>query len=339
MKKIQVVALSAVVALGAFFTSCEGNMTTNVPLKSEVDSLSYAFGGAYYEQALSSILSRQGIITDTTTLKMSYMSMINAETDEQKKTALQKELKSKMDSIANANQKNLAAFLKGLNEAFNAPQSQSAYFAGIQWGGELSKQVEGLTEYAYGPDSSEKLNKSAIMAAILSSAKKQKLAIAEPSIEFNMMMEKKQAEKMKDQYKDNLEAGEKFLAENKTKEGVVTLPSGLQYKVIKEGNGPKPTASDIVEVHYHGTLIDGTVFDSSVDRNKTQTFGVSGVIKGWIEALQLMPVGSKWTLYVPQELAYGSQDRGTIKPFSALVFDVELLDIKKSDAQAPAAAK
>lgn len=123
-------------------------------------------------------------------------------------------------------------------------------------------------------------------------------------------------------------AGEAFLAENKKKPGVVVLPSGLQYLVLKEGTGNKPTTSDTVKVHYHGTLIDGTVFDSSVDRGEPITLPVNGVIPGWTEALQLMPVGSKWRLFIPSDLAYGDRDAGDkIKGGSTLIFDVELLEI------------
>ena len=123
--------------------------------------------------------------------------------------------------------------------------------------------------------------------------------------------------------------GEKFLAENKTKEGVKVTDSGLQYIVMKEGSGEKPTASSTVKVHYHGTLIDGTVFDSSVDRGEPTQFGVGQVIKGWTEGLQLMPVGSKYKFFIPQDLAYGAFPRqgGVIKPFAPLVFEVELLEI------------
>ncbi len=128
----------------------------------------------------------------------------------------------------------------------------------------------------------------------------------------------------------NLEEGKAFLAANAENEGVVTLPSGLQYKIVKEGNGAIPTAADKVKTHYHGMLIDGTVFDSSVERGEPITFPVGGVIKGWQEALQLMPVGSKWQVYIPSELAYGARGAGeAIKPNATLVFDVELLDIEK----------
>lgn len=127
------------------------------------------------------------------------------------------------------------------------------------------------------------------------------------------------------------EEGEKFLAENKTKDGVITTESGLQYKVEKEGTGAKPTASDQVKVHYTGTLLDGTKFDSSVDRGEPAVFGVGQVIKGWTEILQIMPVGSKYVIWVPSDLAYGEHGTRGIKPNSVLKFEVELLDIVKDD--------
>jgi FKBP-type peptidyl-prolyl cis-trans isomerase FklB len=126
----------------------------------------------------------------------------------------------------------------------------------------------------------------------------------------------------------NLEEGLKFLAENRKNQDVVELPSGLQYQVLKEGNGEIPTATDQVKCHYHGTLIDGTVFDSSVERKQPAVFPVNGVIQGWVEALQLMSTGSKWRLFIPSELAYGSNGAGAaIGPNSTLIFDVELLKI------------
>ncbi|WP_319231510.1 FKBP-type peptidyl-prolyl cis-trans isomerase [Draconibacterium orientale] len=128
----------------------------------------------------------------------------------------------------------------------------------------------------------------------------------------------------------NLEEGNKFLEENKAREGVTTTESGLQYEVLTEGTGEKPTATDKVRVHYHGTLIDGTVFDSSVDRGEPAVFGVNQVISGWTEALQLMPVGSKWKVFIPSDLAYGPRGAGAdIGPNAALVFEVELLEIVK----------
>lgn len=130
-------------------------------------------------------------------------------------------------------------------------------------------------------------------------------------------------------YGNNKEEGEKFLAENALREGVITTASGLQYEVIKMGKGKKPVATDNVKVHYHGTLTNGTVFDSSVDRNEPITFGLTQVIAGWTEGLQLMPVGSKFKFYIPQQLGYGSQQAGSIPPYSTLIFEVELLGIEK----------
>lgn len=130
----------------------------------------------------------------------------------------------------------------------------------------------------------------------------------------------------------NLEEGNAFLEKNKAREGVVTTDSGLQYEILKEGDGPKPKATDKVKVNYHGTLIDGTVFDSSVDRGEPVTFAVNQVIPGWTEALQLMPVGSKWKLYIPANLAYGERGAGKdIGPNETLIFEVELLGIVNDD--------
>jgi FKBP-type peptidyl-prolyl cis-trans isomerase FklB len=135
----------------------------------------------------------------------------------------------------------------------------------------------------------------------------------------------------------NKKAGDDFLAQNKAKEGVVALPDGLQYKILKEGTGPKPSATDSVVCNYRGTLLDGTEFDSSYKRGQPATFPVSGVIKGWTEAVQLMPVGSKWQLFIPAELAYGARGAGQeIGPNATLIFEVELLSIQnKAAAQAP----
>ena len=130
--------------------------------------------------------------------------------------------------------------------------------------------------------------------------------------------------------KSELQSGKDFFAENSKRKDVVTLASGLQYEIITEGNGPKPGPTDKVKTHYHGTLLNGTVFDSSVERGTPLSFPVNRVIKGWTEALQLMPVGSKWKLYIPSHLAYGERGAGAkIKPNAALIFEVELLDIEK----------
>ena len=146
--------------------------------------------------------------------------------------------------------------------------------------------------------------------------------------EANQIIESFVAGSQQGDGKKNLEEGLAFLAENKKKPGVIELPSGLQYEILKEGEGEIPLATDEVRCHYHGTLIDGNVFDSSVQRGQPADFPVGGVIQGWVEALQLMPIGSKWKLYIPSDLAYGQRGAGgAIGPNTALIFEVELLEI------------
>lgn len=155
---------------------------------------------------------------------------------------------------------------------------------------------------------------------------------------FQTEMRKRQMEKMQAVSDANKKQGEEFLAANKAKDGVVTLPSGLQYKILKQGTGPKPTATDSVECNYRGTLINGTEFDSSYKRGQPATFAVGGVIKGWTEALQLMPVGSKWQIFIPADLAYGTRGQGpAIGPNATLIFDLDLISIQdKSKPAEPA---
>jgi FKBP-type peptidyl-prolyl cis-trans isomerase FklB len=146
--------------------------------------------------------------------------------------------------------------------------------------------------------------------------------------EANKILESFMAKASNKEASQNLESGLEFLAKNREEDGIVELPSGLQYHVLEEGDGELPSLEDEVKCHYHGSLIDGTVFDSSVERGQPAVFPVNGVIQGWVEALQLMPVGSKWRLYVPPELGYGEQGAGgVIGPNATLVFDVELLEI------------
>ena len=197
------------------------------------------------------------------------------------------------------------------------PMDKISYFIGLQIGSQFQGQDfafdaaalnEGLKDSMSGKQ--PKYSRDELMAAM-------------GAFEAKMQA---QADKMAQVAK---EAGEKFLADNAKREGVVTTPSGLQYEIIKKAEGNKPAATDQVKVHYHGTLVDGKVFDSSVDRGEPVTFPVQGVIKGWVEALQLMPVGSKWKLYIPSELAYGENGAGgKIGPNAALIFEVELLGIE-----------
>ena len=173
----------------------------------------------------------------------------------------------------------------------------------------------------------ENLNPMAIARAFYDIYNKKEKMSAEDANQLIQSHFEKQ-EEMK--HKEIVEVGKKFLAENSTKEGITTLESGLQYKVLKEGTGNSPTSEDKVKVHYEGTLIDGTKFDSSYDRNEPAVFGVTQVIKGWTEALQLMKEGSVWMIYLPADLAYGSRQAGeNIKPFSTLIFKVELISIEK----------
>jgi FKBP-type peptidyl-prolyl cis-trans isomerase FklB len=154
-------------------------------------------------------------------------------------------------------------------------------------------------------------------------------SLSDQEIQMAMMaLQQEMTQKQSAKGGENQQAGEAFLAENKNKEGVKTLPSGLQYQVLQEGTGKSPAASDKVTTHYHGTLIDGTVFDSSYERGQPATFPVNGVIAGWTEALQLMKEGAKWRLFIPSNLAYGAQGAGdAIGPNSALIFDVELISV------------
>lgn len=203
-------------------------------------------------------------------------------------------------------------------EPATVDMNKVSYFIGTNMGGQLKSQniavdiaslTEGIKDAVDGKD--PKYTREELMAAM-------------QAFEAKMMADaEKKAEASKAE-------GEKFLVENKKREGVVTTESGLQYEIIKAGDGPKPAATDNVEVHYHGTLVDGKVFDSSVERGEPVTFPVQGVIKGWVEALQLMPVGSKWKVFIPSDLAYGKQGAGAdIGPDSTLIFEVELLSIKK----------
>lgn len=284
-------------------------------LKTEMDSLSYMFGASLYEQGLSMYLRQLGVVADTTGVESAI----------------------KRDSILNANKSNRSEFIAGLKAGLDAPEAKNAYNTGLSVGGQILKQMmPGLLQQMYGEGYTEKFNNDAFVSAMYTAMSGGTFDIENPAETFNEKMQDaqakmqvKQEEAQKAQYADQIAEGDKFMEENKAKDGVVTLPSGLQYKVITNGTGEKPTATDRVKVHYHGTLIDGTVFDSSVERGEPTIFGVGQVIKGWTEALELMPVGSKWILYIPYDLAYGGRDAGKIQPFSNLIFEVELLDIEK----------
>lgn len=227
----------------------------------------------------------------------------------------------------------MAEFIKGLNEgATKTSKKDIAYMTGLQIGQQISgRMMKGVNQELFGSDSTKTISKENFLAGFIAGTlEKGGLMTQEQAQTYaQTAMERVKAKAMEEQYGPNKKAGEKFLAENKTKEGVKTTPSGLQYKVITEGKGAVPADTCNVKVNYKGTLIDGTEFDSSYKRNEPATFRANQVIKGWTEALTMMPVGSKWILYIPQELAYGSREAGQIKPFSTLIFEVELLSIEK----------
>ncbi|MBR6589617.1 MAG: FKBP-type peptidyl-prolyl cis-trans isomerase [Bacteroidaceae bacterium] len=281
-----------VIAAAAGFASCTAQ-APKADLKNDVDSLSYAFGVAQ-SQGFGNYLTQQ----------------------------------LRIDSAQ------IGDVVKGLIDgaAGKDAKSQMAYIEGLKVGKMIAENwVSGITSDVYADDSTKSIDKDNLVAGFIAGVlnKDQKMTMEEAQEYVQAVMEAANEKKMEAQFGSNREAGEKFLAENKTKEGVQVTPSGLQYKVIKQGKGAVPTTTDKVSVHYRGTLIDGTEFDSSYKRNKPTEFGVTQVIKGWTEALTMMPVGSKWELYIPQELAYGSRNQGQIKPFSTLIFEVELLDIVK----------
>lgn len=227
----------------------------------------------------------------------------------------------------------LAQFCDGVMERVNLDpkdKAAAAYNAGTQIGSQVINMADGFSKDYYAAEPGKKADAKVVAHGILAGLLGQgEMSAEEAGPKFQTIMTERQNANKEALYGANREAGQKFLEENKTKEGVVTLPSGLQYKIITAGNGDKPKATDKVSVHYEGTLLDGTVFDSSIKRGKPASFQVNQVIKGWTEALQLMPVGSKWELYIPYDLAYGDRETGRdIKPYSMLKFSVELLGIE-----------
>lgn len=228
----------------------------------------------------------------------------------------------------------LPTFLKGFEKGTGMDsEDDNAYMIGMQIGSTVAGWADNLNEELIPEDSlkfksfSKELLIKGFLAAIKGTDKSTDVAQAQAysNLMTNAMYESKQAS----QFVENRTSGEQFLAENAKKEGVVTTGSGLQYKVIKQGSGNKPSADSRVKVNYWGKLVDGTQFDSSYDRGEPTEFKASEVIAGWTEVLQLMPVGSTYEVYIPYNLAYGSQENSVIPPYSALIFQIELLDIVK----------
>lgn len=303
-----------------------------VSIQTANDSILYAYGVSLTEQGLQQYLVQLKVLTDTTEVSTQYNNLITDATSPKEKERLNTELKSKLDSINTSNNQNTEMLLKGISERLQASDQNFAYAKGLEVGDQLNRMSTEFSKQVLGNDESAKINTAAILLGLTDALNKQPLLIANSSEliqqKINASQEKEQEAKKKESA-EVIAKGDKFMAENALKAGVIVLPDGLQYKIIKQGTGAIPTAEDQVKVHYHGTLIDGTVFDSSVDRGEPITFGVTQVIPGWTEALQMMPVGSKWMLYIPYALAYGDRDGGPIPAYSNLIFEVELLGIEK----------
>jgi len=249
-------------------------------------------------------------------------------------------LKEYLSSRLNINLDYMDDFIVGLQEAVDSSsiQRKAAYYAGLQIGQQVATQmIPGINKEVFGKDSTLTLSTELFMEGFISSVLDKPTLV---SLEDAKSTSKRLHTELKEEsllkiYGDNKKAGEDFLAANaklakKKKSGITILPSGLQYKVLQQGDGPIATASDKVKVKYEGRLIDGIVFDSTEQHGgEPVSFSPSQVIKGWTEALLMMPVGSKWQLYIPQELAYGSREVNTIPPFSALIFDVEVVGIEE----------
>lgn len=289
MKKFSFAALAAISAV--MMLAC-GNGTPKASLKSDIDTVSYAIGMAQTQGLKDYLVGRLGVDT-------AYMD----------------------------------AFIKGLNEGANAgdDKKRTAYFAGIQIGQQISNQmVKGINHELFGEDSTKTISLKNFMAGFVAGTigKGGLMTVDSAAQVAQDMMRAIKAKNLEKEFGPNKEAGEKYLADNAKKEGVKVLPSGVQYKVLKEGTGALPKDTSLVKVHYEGKTIDGKVFDSSYSRNQPADFRANQVIKGWTDALVHMPAGSVWEVYIPQELAYGERQQGAdIKPFSMLIFKIELLEV------------
>ena len=290
MKKISVI-VAAVAAL--VMASC-GNGTPKADMKNDVDSLSYAIGMAQTQGLQDYLVMRMGV--DTT-----YM-------DE---------------------------FVKGLNEGVNtgSDKKKQAYYAGLQIGQQVSEQmIKGLNMELFGEDSTQTVSLKNFMAGFVAGTLKKdgKMTMEEATKYAETTMRTVKARQMEKNFGENKKAGEEFLAAKAKEEGVKKIEgTGVLYEVLTEGNGEIPADTSVVKVRYEGSLIDGTVFDGNMDAKEPMSIRCTNVIQGWTAALTHMPVGSKWKVYIPQEMAYGEREAGDkIKPFSTLVFVIDLVGIE-----------
>ena len=277
----------------ATFVGC-GNSTPKADLKTDVDTMSYAMGMSQTQGLKEFMVERMGVDT-------AYMD----------------------------------DFIKGLNDGANAgdDKKKAAYYAGIQIGQQISNQmVKGINHEVFGEDSTKSISLKNFMAGFITgtTGKKGLMTVEQAAQVAQAKMMAIKAKNMEKEYGPNKVAGEKFLAANKKKPGVVTLPSGLQYKVIKEGKGAIPADTTTVKVQYEGRTIDGKVFESSYKNgNGPVSMVPAQMIPGWTQALTRMPEGSIWEVYIPQQLAYKERQAGNIKPFSTLIFKIELVKVGK----------
>ena len=288
MKKFTFAAIAAVAAI--MISSC-GNSAPRASLKTDIDTLSYAIGMAQTQGLKEYLVGNLEI--DTT-----YM----------------------------------AEFIKGLNEGANAGDNKkkAAYYAGVQIGQQIAnRMMKGINHEVFGDDSTQTISLRNFMAGFISgtTGKNSLMTVDSAQMVAQSLISTVKSKVLEKTYGPNREAGEKFLAENAKKEGVKMLANGVQYKVIKEGTGAIPADTSLVKVHYEGRLLNDSVFDSSYKRGEPTIFRANQVIKGWTEALIHMPAGSVWEVYIPQDQAYGEREQNIIKPFSTLIFKIELIEV------------
>jgi len=289
MKKLTLAALAAAVMV---LGSC-GSRTPHANLKNDIDTVSYAVGMAQTQGLKEYLVGSLGVDT-------AYM----------------------------------AEFVKGLNEGANAgdDKKRAAYYAGIQIGQQISNQMmKGINYQLFGQDSTKTISLRNFMAGFVTATTGQKgiFTMEQARNVAQTKMEEIKVKSMEKQYGANKKAGEAYLAKYAKQKDVKKLPSGVLYKVIKEGKGEMPKDTSLVKVNYEGKLIDGKVFDSSYSRKEPISLRANQVIPGWTEALTHMSAGSVWEVVIPQDKAYGSREQGQIKPFSTLVFKIELVGIGK----------